>query len=105
MTLTLVGDWVFKLQTGEDEIDMTSTSAGHAQLYWYDSGEAQWQVSADDNGSGAATLTLACTSADCATADNIVYSCTYTLIALKCTGLSGGLNDNYKGNQLTLTKQ
>jgi hypothetical protein len=104
-TPTLVADWLLKLQTGEDEINMTSTSAGHAQLYWYDSGEAQWQVSAQDNGSGSATLTLACVSSDCASADNIVYDCTYTLIELKCTGLSGGISDNYKGDQLNLTKQ
>lgn len=104
MTPALVGDWVYKLAIGEDEINMTSSSAGHAQLYWYDGGQAQWQVSAVDSDSGTAKITLACTSSNCATATDIVYSCTYSLIALRCVGLSGGLMNNYMGNQMTLTK-
>ena len=104
-TPTLVGDWLYKLPTGEDEIDMTSTSSGTAQLYWYGGSQAYWQVTADDSGSGTATVTLECTSSNCATADNIVYDCTYSLIALECTGLSGGMMNNYKGNEMTLTRQ
>jgi hypothetical protein len=104
-TPTLVGDWLLKLPIGGDEIVMSSTRSGQAQLYWYDGGQSKWQVSASDDGSGAATLTLSCTSSDCASADDIVYDCTYTLIALKCTGLSGGMMNNYKGDELDLTKQ
>lgn len=104
-TPTLIADWVQKLQTGKNEINMSSSSAGHAQLYWYDSGEAQWQVSAEDDGAGNARLTLTCTSSDCASATDIVMNCTYNLIALKCVGVSGGLMNNYANYPLNLTKQ
>jgi hypothetical protein len=104
-TRTLVADWLYKLPIGDDEIVMTSTSSGAAQLYWYDSGQSHWQVSASDNGAGSAMLTLSCTSADCATADPIVYSCAYTFEELTCMGVSGGYQDNYAGDMLSLTKQ
>ena len=102
---TLVANWLLKLPTGKDEIVMTSHTSGTAQLYWYDSGEAHWQVQATDDGAGNAMLTLTCTSSDCAMAAPIVYSCTYSFVALTCTGLSGGYQNNYKGDHLNLTKE
>jgi hypothetical protein len=103
--LTLVGDWKLALEMGENEIVMSSTSSGTAQWWWYGGGEADWLVSADDNGAGTATLTLECTSQNCATAEPIVFACTYTYVDLHCVGQSGGINNNFDGDVVDLAKQ